>query len=95
MISVSSKLLLTLVNDLLDYSKMLAGVFSVVKTNFELKSIIESACELIAIQAKKKGLRLTIRIDPTLPYSISSDPLRMSQVILNLLSNALKFTLKG
>ncbi|CAG9333267.1 unnamed protein product [Blepharisma stoltei] len=95
MISVSARLLLTLVSDLLDYSRMLAGVFSVQKSWFELKDIVERSCELINIQAKKKNISLIIRIDNLIPKCIYSDPLRLSQVLLNLLSNALKFTISG
>lgn len=95
MISVSSKLLITLVNDLLDFSRMLAGVFSIQKTNFNLKLVIENAFELIKIQAKKKNLYIYVRIDNLIPDNIYTDHLRLSQVLLNLLSNAIKFTLTG
>lgn len=95
MVSISSKLLLSLVNDLLDYSRMLAGVFDIQRSNFNLRKIIYNTSELINIQASKKGLNLSIRVDPDLPEIIFSDPLRLSQVLLNLLSNALKFTMKG
>ncbi|CAG9329410.1 unnamed protein product [Blepharisma stoltei] len=95
MISVSSKLLLSLVNDLLDYSRMLAGVFAIQKSRVSLKEVISSTCDLIRIQAIKKGLGLGIRIDPMLPEYIYTDPFRLSQILLNLLSNALKFTMKG
>ncbi|CAG9333268.1 unnamed protein product [Blepharisma stoltei] len=94
-ISISTKLLLTLVNDLLDYSRMLAGAFSIRKCEFNLRSAIKNAWELIKLQAVKKNLKLTLRIDPSLPVNIYSDQLRFSQVLLNLLSNALKFTLHG
>ncbi|CAG9330288.1 unnamed protein product [Blepharisma stoltei] len=94
-ISISTKLLLTLVNDLLDYSRMLSGAFSIRKCECDLRNIIENAWELIKLQALKKNIDLILRIDPTLPVYIYSDPLRLSQVLLNLLSNALKFTLCG
>ncbi|CAG9330282.1 unnamed protein product [Blepharisma stoltei] len=95
MISISTKLLLTLVNDLLDYSRMLAGVFSVHKSRFLLQDLIKNAMDLISIQANRKNLFLSFQIDPLLPKYIYSDPFRLSQVLLNFLSNALKFTLKG
>lgn len=94
-ISVSAKLLLSLVNDLLDYSRMLSGAFLIQKSFFHLSDVISSTTQLIKIQAEKKGLKVIIRIDPDLPCVIYSDPLRLSQILLNLLSNALKFTLKG
>lgn len=94
-VNVSSQLLLNLVNDLLDYSRMLAGVFAINKCFFNIKDALENAIELIKLQAKKKNITLMLRIDPELNLLIYSDPFRLSQVLLNLLSNALKFTLKG
>lgn len=94
-ISISSKLLIHMINDLLDYSKMLAGVFSIQKSDFCITELIENTVGLIKIQAKKKDIHVTIRLDPLLPTSIYSDYSRLSQILLNLLSNSLKFTLKG
>ncbi|CAG9314379.1 unnamed protein product [Blepharisma stoltei] len=94
-IAISSKLMLSLIDDLLDYSKMLAGVFAVKKTPCNFKNILMNAYELISLQASKKNLSLKVRIDPEIPETLYTDPLRLSQIILNLLSNALKFTLKG
>ncbi|CAG9318598.1 unnamed protein product [Blepharisma stoltei] len=94
-ISVSSKLMLSLINDLLDYSKIIAGVFSVHKCYCNIRNIIENTCSLIKIQASKKKISLLTRIDPFLPELIYTDQLRLSQIILNLLSNALKFTKEG
>ncbi|CAG9335882.1 unnamed protein product [Blepharisma stoltei] len=92
---VSSKLLLSLVNDLLDYSRILAGAFSIQKSKCLLRSIVYDSVNLVKIQAEKKGLKILTRIDSNLPAYIYTDPLRLSQMLLNLLSNALKFTLKG
>ncbi|CAG9326187.1 unnamed protein product [Blepharisma stoltei] len=94
-ISTSSKLMLSLINDLLDYSKILAGVFSIRKTYCKFREILKNTCELITIQAKKKKIVFICRVDPTIPEEIYTDSLRLSQVLLNLLSNALKFTMKG
>ncbi|CAG9327249.1 unnamed protein product [Blepharisma stoltei] len=94
-ISVSSKLLLSLINDLLDYSRILAGSFSIVKSKFQLTNTINTTAQLIKLQAEKKGVKLTIRIDPQIPEHIYSDPLRFSQILLNLLSNSLKSTITG
>ncbi|CAG9327253.1 unnamed protein product [Blepharisma stoltei] len=94
-ISVSTNHLLSLINDLLDYSKVLVGMFSIQKSNFALWNSIYEVIQLIKIQATKKGLQIFTRIDPQLPINVHTDPLRLSQVLLNLLSNALKFTLKG
>ncbi|CAG9314380.1 unnamed protein product [Blepharisma stoltei] len=94
-ISVSSKLMLSLTNDLLDYSKILAGSFSIQKSFFNLRESIKSICELFHYQAEKKKLQFIIRLAPELPEFIYTDPLRFNQIILNLLSNAIKYTLKG
>ncbi|CAG9335898.1 unnamed protein product [Blepharisma stoltei] len=94
-ISVSSQLMLSLINDLLDFSKMLAGVFSIHKADCQLKDIIKNACKLIQMQCKKKKLKLIIRIDERIPNRVYTDSLRLSQILLSLLTNALKFTMKG
>ncbi|CAG9311413.1 unnamed protein product [Blepharisma stoltei] len=92
---VSSELLLNLINDLLDYSKILAGVFSIQKSTILLYDAINSATQLIKLQLEKKSLQLFVRIDPQLPAYICTDALRFNQILLNLLSNALKFTISG
>ncbi|CAG9310166.1 unnamed protein product [Blepharisma stoltei] len=94
-VSVSAKLLISLVNDLLDYSKMIAGVFAIQKSKSKLYDIINSCLQLVKIQAEKKGIQVLVRIDPRLPEYVFTDALRLSQILLNLLSNALKFTIKG
>jgi len=94
-IKISSGILNSLINDLLDYSRMLAGVFSIQKQSCNPVEIIESCCDLIEMQACRKGLKIVKKIDPWMPKTIFTDPLRLSQIILNLLSNALKFTMKG
>ncbi|CAG9314372.1 unnamed protein product [Blepharisma stoltei] len=94
-ISASSRLMLSLVDDLLDFSKIVSDVFSIHKVHCTVRNIIYGACELISLQANKKNLKLDCRIDPLIPNFIYTDPLRLSQILLNLLSNALKFTLRG
>ena len=94
-IKTSSNLLNFLVNDLLDYSRILAGAFSIVKKYCRTRELLENCYKLMETQVSKKGLSFNLRMDDSLPNSIFTDPLRLSQVILNLLSNALKFTLKG
>lgn len=94
-VSISAKLVLTLIDDLMDYSKMLSGVFSVNKSNCNIREIIYKTSDLIKYQAIKKNLGIYIRIDPETPNTVYTDSLRLSQILLNLLSNALKFTLRG
>lgn len=94
-VSISAKLVLSLIDDLLDYSKMLAGVFKIQKSNCDIREIIENTYELVKFQACKKNITLKCRIDPSVPKLVYTDPVRFSQIVLNLLSNALKFTMKG
>lgn len=95
MISISSKLMLSLINDLMDYSKIITGVFSVQRALCSLKEIIKNTIELYKFQAERKEIYLTSRIDPDIPDLIYTDPMRFSQILLNLLGNALKYTSKG
>jgi len=94
-LKVSSKLLECLVNDLMDYSKIVTGTLKVNLVEFEIQEVLEETFKMIQIQARKKNLRLNLRMDKLLPLTGVSDPLRLQQVLINLLSNALKFTSKG
>lgn len=94
-VSVSAKLVLSLIEDLLDYSKMLAGVFNIQKSYCNIEKLIHDTMDLIRYQANKKNVLLYLRLDPSIPSVIYTDSLRVSQVLLNLLSNSLKFTMKG
>jgi signal transduction histidine kinase/CheY-like chemotaxis protein/HPt (histidine-containing phosphotransfer) domain-containing protein len=91
----SADLLLQLVNDILDFSKIEAGKMELEIIPFDLKSQIEDAVELIAPKAKEQGLKLSLSFESNLPQHIIGDPGRIRQIILNLASNAIKFTEKG
>ncbi|CAG9314371.1 unnamed protein product [Blepharisma stoltei] len=94
-ISVSSKLMVSLINDLLDYSKILAEELKINKIHCDIRSIISNTCDLIHLQAERKGISVICRIDPMLPSQFFIDPMRFSQVLLNLVTNAVRHTLKG
>lgn len=94
-VKISSKLVLSLIDDLLDYSKMLAGVFKIQKSPSDIRSIVFNTLDLIKFQAEKKQIAINYRLDSTIPNLVETDALRFSQILLNLLSNALKFTIKG
>ena len=94
-VSVCSHFLLSMINDLLDFSKVLAGKFTLVKGKFDLVAELEFVMRLFRSQAQTKGLDLRLNIDPFLPKLVYSDRTRLQQILLNLLSNALKFTSKG
>ena len=87
--------LITIVNDILDFSKIEAGKFSLEVIDFDLSTVISSQCELLEKSAKEKGLTLSTDISfPEMPL-LRGDPGRISQILLNLVGNAIKFTAKG
>ncbi|WP_372981634.1 ATP-binding protein [Marinobacter sediminum] len=93
--SSAGESLLSLLNDILDISKVEAGKLSLENIPFNLRNLIEEASTLHAQQARRKRIELVNEIDPTLPESFLGDPTRTRQVLNNLLSNAIKFTDKG
>ena len=95
LVSTCSHFLLSMINDLLDFSKLIAGKFALVKSNFPLRRTLEQSVKLFELQCKAKGIDLHLNVDPLLPEEAYSDPNRFKQVLLNLLSNAIKFTTKG
>jgi len=91
----SSHFLLSNVNDLLDFSRIANQQFSLNKQEFKLEETVKACVELVKPQCRLKGLDLEIRFDSSIPPLVYNDSNRLKQVLLNLLSNALKFTLKG
>jgi CheY-like chemotaxis protein len=87
--------LLSIINDILDISKIEAGRIELETTNFDLSELVEKICEIFAIKAHEKGLELNCMIRPEAPAHLSGDPTRLKQILSNLLSNAIKFTDKG
>ncbi len=94
-ILTSAKLLLSIINDVLDYSKIEAKGLQIEYTSFELASIIQHLTLLFEHSCQQKGLDLQFSIDEQLPAKLIGDPLRITQVLTNLLSNAIKFTQAG
>jgi signal transduction histidine kinase/CheY-like chemotaxis protein len=91
----SSDNLLVLINDILDLSKIEAGKMIFEETDFDLKELVFNIKNSLNYKAEEKGIRLNIRLDPSLPKLMVGDPVRLSQVLNNLISNAIKFTEKG
>ena len=91
----SGEVLLTIVNDILDISKLEAGKLEVEKIDFDLLNTVESAIGLMAGKAREKGIDLAVFVDPSIHGVYAGDPTRIRQVLLNLLGNAVKFTEKG
>ena len=91
----SGDTLLTVVNDILDVSKIEAGALQLEEAPFDLLEAVEDALELSAEHAARKGLELTLTRGPALPGTVRGDAVRLRQVLGNLLSNAVKFTSAG
>ncbi len=87
--------LLSLINDILDISKLEAGHLELEKIDFDLREVMEKTCEILALRAHKKGLELACHLTPDTPERLQGDPLRLRQVLVNLIGNAIKFTEQG
>jgi signal transduction histidine kinase/DNA-binding response OmpR family regulator len=94
-IRISGENLLNVINDILDFSKIESGQMELDHHDFDLKQCVEDAYDLFSEAAAKKQLELLYRIDPKVPVHLIGDQLRVRQVLLNLISNAIKFTSKG
>jgi PAS domain S-box-containing protein len=94
-IKLSADSLLTVINDILDYSKIEAGKIELEIIDFNLRDCAEEALKTIASHADERGLELTCDFAPDVPELVEGDPGRLRQIILNLLSNAIKFTHHG
>jgi signal transduction histidine kinase len=87
--------LLSIVDDILDFSKIEAGKLKLESIDFNLRQTVENVVALLAERAKSKGIKLLWSVDPQMPASLRGDPNRLRQVLLNLMSNAIKFTEHG
>jgi signal transduction histidine kinase/CheY-like chemotaxis protein/HPt (histidine-containing phosphotransfer) domain-containing protein len=87
--------LLGIINDILDFSKIEAGKLEIETVEFGLDTVLEQLADAVSFQAERKGIEFLIRYDPAIPMRLIGDPLRLGQVLLNLCSNAVKFTEQG
>jgi two-component system sensor histidine kinase RpfC len=94
-IHASAQTLLTLIEDILDISKIEAGKLTLETTNFDLHGLVNSIATMMAPQAHAKGLNFFVHIAPETPFLLSGDPLHLRQILINLVSNAIKFTEHG
>ena len=91
----SAEELLELINDVLDFSKIEAGHLELHGIDFDLRQSVEDVCEMLAPRAHQKGIDLIVRIAPHLHRSVHGDVMRLRQVLVNLIGNAIKFTEQG
>jgi two-component system, sensor histidine kinase and response regulator len=87
--------LLGVVNDILDFSKIEAGKLNLEQTSFALDRVLDNVLTFVAQKAQEKGLELILQVSPDVPQDLLGDPLRLGQVLTNLLGNAVKFTDAG
>jgi PAS domain S-box-containing protein len=95
MLEDSSQSLLGVINDILDISKIEAGKFNIIRTSNDLYGLVNSVYNLLKFKADKKDIEFISEIEPAVPQYIMVDSLRLNQVLMNLLSNAINFTEKG
>lgn len=95
LLEISSSSLLGVINDILDLSKIEAGKFKINRTPTDISNICNSVINLLRIRAKEKKLILITDLDPNLPKNVLADSLRLNQILMNLIANAIKFTTEG
>ena len=94
-IKTASMTLITIINDILDFSKMESGKMEIVEVDYDVMTLMQDMYHIVSGKIEEKNLRLDITIDPTIPRSLHGDEIRMKQVLINLVNNAVKFTEQG
>ncbi len=92
---INGKLLMSLINDILDYSSFLNGKFNLIKESFSLDSLINEVIDLMEVQASAKNIKLKVEKEIEENLQIVSDARRIKQILINLIGNSIKFTMKG
>lgn len=95
LVSQSADSLLSLINDMLDFAKIEAGRMELASEPFMLRPMLQEAVKALAVRAGQKGIGLDLEIDPGVPACIVGDSLRLRQILVNLMGNAVKFTERG
>lgn len=87
--------LLAILNDILDFARIEAGKMTLIQSDFELSSLVDGVVQMFALKARQKNIRLMSFVAPEIPARLQGDPMRLRQVLMNLVSNAVKFTEQG
>ncbi len=91
----ASKMLLTLINDILDLSKIKSGKMEIINVSYETGKLFSDIVNMIWIKAKEKGLEFRLKVDASIPSMLCGDEVRIKQILINLLNNAVKYTKEG
>ena len=91
----SARSLLTIINDILDFSKIESGKLAIESIGFDLKQMLDEVVQMLRIKAEAKNIEFLSRWDDSLPRRFVGDPIRLKQILINLLNNAIKFTDEG
>lgn len=91
----AGRTLLSLINDILDFSKIEAGNMEIVKADYELSSVLNDVVSMIRVKAQQKNLELMVDVNPSTPEHLYGDEMRLRQIMINVLNNAVKYTKKG
>lgn len=91
----ASKMLLTLIDDILDMSRIKSGEMDIVPSTYDVGAMLSDIVNMIWVRAKEKGLAFHINVDQTLPAQLFGDEVRIKQILINVLSNAVKYTSEG
>jgi signal transduction histidine kinase/ActR/RegA family two-component response regulator len=95
MVKGSADSLMRIINDILDLSKIEAGKLEIAPTSFNLRTLLDEALRPLTFASRQKGLSLTSEVHPDVPALLVADPIRIRQVLVNLVANAIKFTSRG
>lgn len=91
----ASKMLLSLINDILDMSKIESGKMDIVNVSYDVGSMLSDIVNMIWVKAKEKGLEFHINVEESIPAKLCADEVRIKQILINLLNNAVKYTQEG
>lgn len=94
-IQSSGRALLSIVNDILDFSKIEAGKMEIIPADYDLRRMIRNLAMMVAVRARNKGLEFVVDVDETIPHLLFGDAARIQQCVLNILTNAVKYTRRG